>query len=219
MQPSINVTFFSKRISSKHEVPETMMSRLLKAMVILILMVALPLNVSAFHIPHSRHHHPVYVQYRNEQLGLHFVESDMSTMSHSSPRRSQSNNPADQLVYYMEISLEDGTPLEASISTPISYDEETGMVQTAVRAIVQHPIANLVDNHIVGLSSTLVISLGAVHEFVDCMELTWAHHATSSTEGLALLSLGHFLHYGREAIKQLMELQADDTKYLAKKEV
>lgn len=82
------------------------------------------------------------------------------------------------------------------------------MVQTAVRAIVQHPtITTLVDNSVVGLSSTLVISLGAVHELVNCFELEWTHHATSSTEGLAILSLGHFLHYGRETIKRLMEMQ------------
>jgi hypothetical protein len=103
--------------------------------------------------------------------------------------------------------------MNATLSTPISYDEETGMVQTAVRAIVQHPISSIVvDNHVVGLSSTLVIATGALHEIVDCVQLEWTHHATQSTEGLALLSLGHFLHYGRETVRQLVELQHQESK-------
>eukprot|EP00529_Nitzschia_sp_RCC80_P029959 CAMPEP_0113464194 /NCGR_PEP_ID=MMETSP0014_2-20120614/13071_1 /TAXON_ID=2857 /ORGANISM="Nitzschia sp." /LENGTH=320 /DNA_ID=CAMNT_0000356259 /DNA_START=800 /DNA_END=1762 /DNA_ORIENTATION=- /assembly_acc=CAM_ASM_000159 len=117
-----------------------------------------------------------------------------------------------------------------SISTPVSYDEETGMVQTAVRAIVEHPSVSLLDNNMVGLSSTLVITVGALHEVVDCLELEWTHihHAAAAaqaaaaaaaaaggaggggagmpTEGLAILSLGHFLHYGRETLKQLVEM-------------
>ena len=103
--------------------------------------------------------------------------------------------------------------LVPEISTPISYDEDTGMVQTAVRAIVQHPASTFVaDNHVVGLSSTLVIATGALHEMVDCVQLEWTHHATQSTEGLALLSLGHFLHYGKETVKQLVELQLKENK-------
>ena len=99
------------------------------------------------------------------------------------------------------------------LSTPISYDTDTGMVQTAVRAIVQHPLLkqSVVNNAALSVSSTLVISLGAMHEFVDCLELEWAHHATSSTEGLALLSLGHFFHYGRETVKQLVEYHESTT--------
>jgi hypothetical protein len=103
--------------------------------------------------------------------------------------------------------------LDATISTPISYDEETGMVQTAVRAIIDHPISSMVDNHVVGLSSTIVIATGALHEVVDCVQLEWTHHATQSTEGLALLSLGHFLHYGRETIRQLLEMQELERKH------
>jgi hypothetical protein len=99
-----------------------------------------------------------------------------------------------------------------SISTPVSYDEETGMVQTAgtiVRAIVEHPISTTItDNRVVGLSSTLVIAVGAFHEIIDCLELEWTHHATAgTTEGLAILSLGHFFHYGRETLRQLVEMQ------------
>ena len=99
------------------------------------------------------------------------------------------------------------------LSTPISYDNDTGMVQTAVRAIVQHPLLkqSVVNNAALSVSSTLVISLGAMHEFVDCLELEWAHHATLSTEGLALLSLGHFFHYGRETVKQLVEYHESTT--------
>lgn len=97
--------------------------------------------------------------------------------------------------------------VDATISTPISYDAETGMVQTAVRAIVQNPmVTNFVQHQVVAVSSTLVISLGALHELVDCLELELAHHATSSTEGLAILSLGHALHYGRETLRQLLEM-------------
>eukprot|EP00977_Amphora_coffeiformis_P023140 scaffold12240_cov170-Amphora_coffeaeformis.AAC.4 len=83
------------------------------------------------------------------------------------------------------------------------------MVQTAVRAIVRNPLAGLVDNAAVGLSSTLVISTSTLHEVARCLELEWTHHATSSTKGLALLSLGHFCHNGREAIRQLAELNAN----------
>lgn len=82
------------------------------------------------------------------------------------------------------------------------------MVQTAVRAIVQHPLSGIVaGNHVVSLSSTLVIAAGALHEMVDCVQLEWTHHATQLTEGLALLSLGHFLGSGRETFSQLAELQ------------
>ena len=94
---------------------------------------------------------------------------------------------------------------DVSISTPIEYDDQTGMVQTAVRAIVRHPIKDLVDNSVVGLSSTFVVTAGALTEVVHNVGLEISHHATDSTEGLAILSFGHFLHYGREGIKQLVE--------------
>ena len=101
---------------------------------------------------------------------------------------------------------------QISISTPVSYDEETGMVQTAVRAIVQSPWRGVMDNSMVGLSSTLVIATGALHEVLHCVELEWTHHAAAggTTEELAILSLGHFLHYGRETIRQLVEMHEDD---------
>lgn len=107
--------------------------------------------------------------------------------------------------------------VDATIATPVSYDEETGMVQTAVRAIVKHPISSFVDNNMVNLSSTLVMTTGAFHEIVHAVELEWTHHAsTGSTEGLAILSLGHFFHYGREAIRQLIELHDDDDEELSR---
>ena len=47
---------------------------------------------------------------------------------------------------------------------------------------------------------------------MHCLELEWTHHAAAgTTEELAILSLGHFLHYGREAIRQLVELHEDTT--------
>lgn len=178
---------------------------------------------TAFQIPHACHHHPLYICYRQDQFDQH---------GHDDGLHSQVPSPSDLMKaqgvavatceenYYTSrpslsssstlqptalIPLEDYAP-DVSISTHVSYDEETGMVQTAVRAIVQHPISTVVDNHIVGLSSTLVITTGALHEIAHCLELEWTHHATSSTEGLAILSLGHFLHYVREAIRQLVEL-------------
>ncbi len=172
-----------------------------------------------------QHHHPIYVQYYKEKLEkefhrpkhvpssdafgdqgtrVAFVEQALvnpntggSACVSITSWHSSSSSEVHGDVTFIEV--------DADISTPISYDEETGMVQTAVRAIVKNPIASFVDHHIVSLSSTLVISLGAVHELVDCLELEWAHHATSSTEGLAILSLGHALHYGRETIRQLVE--------------
>jgi hypothetical protein len=223
-------------------------------------MVMLVARVQAFQIPHTRHHHPVYVRYRLEQLEQERQKEQQSNQSgYNNHRRSRGSGCSSDLVEArgtavatgetdfsstsmitnddassspssLFVQEQEGTskqyyysPQEhqqkvlpipadssASISTPISYDEETGMVQTTVRAIVQHPVATLVDSHLVGLSSTLVISLGAIHELVDCIEMEWAHHATSSTEGLAILSLGHFLHYGRETIRQLGEMANED---------
>ncbi|KAG7366518.1 hypothetical protein IV203_029188 [Nitzschia inconspicua] len=157
-------------------------------------------------MPHNLHRHPFYIQYRQEQLEQDFfLEEDVIEP------RMKSSDPAGRADF--QSLQEDWTVLNATISTPISYDEETGMVQTAVRAIVQHPIANIVaKNHVVGLSSTLVIATGALHEMVDCVQLEWTHHATQSTEGLALLSLGHFLHYGRETVRQLVEFQHREAK-------
>jgi hypothetical protein len=237
--------------------------------------------VQAFQIPHTRHYHPIYVQYRLEKLeqqegkqhqlqeqqqsyykngpnngnrsrggrssyfSSHLVEargtaaaigevdssyrtagqqqqgSSTTSKIHNAVQRAKSSAPfffqqpqqhqeqqqQQQQQHMLMIPPEDAA---VSIATPISYDEETGMVQTAVRAIVQHPVATMVDSHLVGLSSTLVISLGAMHELVDCVEMEWAHHATSSTEGLAILSLGHFLHYGRETIRQLVEMSNEE---------
>jgi hypothetical protein len=171
----------------------------------------------AFQIPH--HHHPIYVQYFKEKLEKETKRPANAPSSDALEARgtacalmeqdyvySGDSMPSSQLTY------NDNTfvPIVATVSTPISYDEDTGMVQTAVRAIVKHPIVSFVDHQVVGLSSTLVISIGAVHEMVDCIEMEWAHHATSSTEGLLILSLGHALHYGRETLRQLVEM--DETK-------
>jgi hypothetical protein len=166
---------------------------------------------SAFHVPHTRHQHPFDIRYRQEQLEQDFILEE-STKPSTTDRSRQAittiESSSDTQLLPNEWQL-----MNATLSTPISYDEETGMVQTAVRAIVQHPISSIVvDNHVVGLSSTLVIATGALHEIVDCVQLEWTHHATQSTEGLALLSLGHFLHYGRETVRQLVELQHQESK-------
>ena len=158
----------------------------------------------AFQIPHSRHQHPFYIRYRQEQLEQDFILEDGNESTTKEALR--------QRIDIIACTSE-AHHLVPEISTPVSYDEDTGMVQTAVRAIVKHPASSFVaDNHVVGLSSTLVIATGALHEMVDCVQLEWTHHATQSTEGLALLSLGHFLHYGRETVKQLAELQQQETK-------
>lgn len=192
-------------------------------MIVLVVAVAelswLP-QTSAFQIPHAGHHHPLFVRYRQEQLekqrqGPHsqtpcasdIVKTQGCALDVTEEHYGTSSlvEPRSQIQQRIVLPLEGAT-----ICTPVSYDEETGMVQTAVRAIVRHPISNIVDNAVVGISSTLVITTGALHEVVHCLELEWTHHATSSTEGLALLSLGHFLHYGREAIRQLVELHDED---------
>lgn len=180
-----------------------------------------------FHIPHARHHHPIYVQYFKDRLDSEARHRNATPSDCLEARGTAADVMEQEYVLDVDMSRRDMSkeyqaelqkslqlvvPLAATISTPISYDEETGMAQTAVRAIVRHPIASIVDNHLVALSSTLVISLGAVHEFVDCIELEWAHHATSSTESLAVLSLGHVLHYGRETIRQLMEMEQKEEK-------
>lgn len=176
---------------------------------------------SAFQIPYAGHHHPLFVRYRQEQLEKQRQGPHSQTPCASDIVKTQGCVLDVMEEHYGASSLVESRsatqqrivlPLEdATICTPVSYDEETGMVQTAVRAIVRHPISNIVDNAVVGLSSTLVITTGALHEVVHCLELEWTHHATSSTEGLALLSFGHFLHYGREAIRQLVELHEDES--------
>ena len=168
------------------------------------LLIARISSSAAFHIPHTRHHHPIYIRYRQEQLEQDFIlERPTDVKTKESTHASFSNKDSavqPPMPHSWNI-------VNATICTPISYDDETGMVQTAVRAIIEHPFSNIVaENHVVGLSSTLVIATGALHEMVDCAQLEWTHHATQSTEGLALLSLGHFLHYGRETVKQLAEL-------------
>mmetsp|Transcript_32989 Transcript_32989/g.94755 ORF Transcript_32989/g.94755 Transcript_32989/m.94755 type:complete len:215 (+) Transcript_32989:263-907(+) len=188
-------------------------------------------SVIAFQIPHAGHQHPLYVRYRQEQIDKH--------QDRKSPR-SQAPSPSDVVKTQgtaMALSEDEcRTPttmyhscqdayadyhrqqkVEISICTPVSYDEETGMVHSAVRAIVQHPLSkNFVDNTMVGISSTLVLTTGALTEVLHCVELELHHHAaaaassSASTETLAILSLGHFFHYGREAIRQLVELHEEE---------
>lgn len=102
-------------------------------------------------------------------------------------------------------------PLPEELSTPVSYDKETGMVQTAVRTIVKHPVFAIVDNSAVALSSTIIVTGGALSELLHTLPEI-ANHASGSNESFAVLSLGHVLHYGREAMKQLAEIHDDDTK-------
>ena len=103
-------------------------------------------------------------------------------------------------------------PLPSDMSTPISYDKETGMVQTAVRTIVKHPIFAIVDNSAVALSSTIIVTGGALSELLHALPEI-VDHASGSNESFAVLSLGHVLHYGREAIRQLAEIHDEtDTK-------
>ena len=190
---------------------------------LLLKFVALLLVTGAvsFQIPHAGHLHPLYVRYRQEALqhqqnhgpcsqtpsASDIMKAQGCAVGVSEDHIANSPLPAVSQSLQQQILL----PLEdATICTPVSYDEETGMVQTAVRAVVRHPISTLIDNSMVGLSSTLVITTGALHEVAHCLELEWTHHATSSTEGLAILSLGHFLHYGRETIRQLVEMHDEE---------
>ena len=102
-------------------------------------------------------------------------------------------------------------PVPSEMSTPVSYDETTGMVQTAVRTIIKHPIFAIVDNSAVALSSSIIVTGGALSELLHTLpEL--ADHASGSNESFAVLSLGHVLHYGREAMRQLAEIHDTDMK-------
>mmetsp|Transcript_75889 Transcript_75889/g.209838 ORF Transcript_75889/g.209838 Transcript_75889/m.209838 type:complete len:207 (-) Transcript_75889:644-1264(-) len=194
-----------------------MISRLANTTVSILMLISQLSIAMAFQIPHQ-HHHPIYVQYYKAKLEKESQRPGEAPSSDVIEARGSALAIGEQDYVYsgdvmpssQQLSYNDQAfvPIEAEISTPISYDEDTGMVQTAVRAIVKHPIVSFVDHQVVGLSSTLVISLGAVHEMVDCLEMEWAHHATSSTEGLLILSLGHALHYGRETIRQLVEMDA-----------
>ena len=201
-------------------------------MLTLLSMALLLQSGCAFHIPHAGHQNPLYVRYRQEHLEQQHKHSQ-SNARHGP--HSQVPCPSDivktqgsvkaiseeQDIRLGATNLDAPLPLDnafanvvpdISISTPVSYDEETGMVQTAVRAIVRHPVSSLVDNDLVGISSTVVLATGALTEVAHCMQLEVTHHAAAgSTEGLAILSMGHFFHYGREAIKQLMEL-SEETK-------
>mmetsp|Transcript_12519 Transcript_12519/g.30230 ORF Transcript_12519/g.30230 Transcript_12519/m.30230 type:complete len:302 (-) Transcript_12519:98-1003(-) len=213
-------------------------SFLLPAFAAIVLSVTLS---DAFQVQHL-HHHPAYIKHAyGEQLHraehqqhhirhdtnlaegtVDVIECCSSTSSEqTSSSTSQPSSPPPSRVVISLTSDDERSSSDVSISTPISYDEETGMVQTAVRAIVEHPSISLIDNNMVGLSSTLVITVGALHEIVDCLEIEWTHvhHVAAAaaaggggaagsmpTEGLAILSLGHFLHYGRETLKQLVEM-------------
>ena len=196
----------------------------------LLLIVALTSSIAtAFQIPHAGHHHPLYTRYRQEQLDQQGSSSSSPAACASDPLlvRTQGSAMAISEEEYgmidsMHPSYDDKAPArpfssnsmvpEVTISTPIDYDDETGMVQTAVRAIVQSPWRGVMDNTMVGLSSTLVIATGALHEVMHCVELEWTHNAAAggTTEELAILSLGHFLHYGRETIRQLVEMHDDE---------
>lgn len=171
-------------------------------------------SVSAFQGIQLGHQHPLYVRYREEQLERHIENHNTAVLTqdsfHSTTTHFEQEEETTTSTTRIPLMDENGMLLvDATIATPISFDEETGMVQTAVRAIVKHPVTTFVDSSVVGLSSTVVIAFGALHEVVDCLELEWTHHASSTTEGLAILSVGHFLHYGRETVRQLVELHED----------
>jgi hypothetical protein len=192
---------------------------------IALLTVAFLQGATAFQIPHAGHQHPLYVRYRQEHLER---QSQSSCNARQGPH-SQVPCPSDIIKTQgsaMAISEEEymaaffdhsptitttAVPVDLSISTPVTYDEETGMVQRAARAIVKSPVFTLVDNNLVQISSSLVLVTGALTEVAHCLEMELHHAAhTGSTEGLAILSLGHFFHYGREAIKQLIEITEED---------
>jgi len=194
--------------------------RSLKTATILASVVLMPFTM-AFQIPHAGHHHPIYVRYRQEELNQEHQHQNPhqghGPLAHSAPQselvKTQSTAMAlSEEDYFTNFAAPTEQALQtATICTPVSYDEETGMVQTAVRAIVQHPLSNLVDSSVVGLSSSLVLATGALHEVLHCVELEWTHHASAgSTESLAILSLGHFLHYGREGLRQLKEKHEEE---------
>ena len=206
----------------------------------------------AFQVHPHLHHHPAYIKHayggggniQEEEKQLH------RTIVVANEQHRQHHHHHDH-HFVEEVTTEENTPrhhhhqqqqqqqLSMSISTPVSYDEETGMVQTAVRAIVDHPfvVNNMIkDNAVVGLSSSFVITVGALHEIIDCLEIEWAHlshhvaaaaasaSAASSggnglpTEGLVILSLGHFLHYGRETLKQLVEISSSSSSSTVKQQ-
>ena len=188
-----------------------------------LFLAALLQTAAGFQIPHAGHQHPLYVRYRQEHLDEQSRQQGHVNTRHGP--HSQTPCASDIIKTQgsafamseegfatfdtsgMAISSNAAVEAEISISTPVSYDEETGMVQTAVRAIVRHPVSSLVDNDLVGFSSTMVIATSALTEVAHCIQLEFTHHAaTGSTESLAILSMGHFFHYGREAIKQLIEI-------------
>lgn len=192
-----------------------------------------------FHVPHAGHQNPLYVRFRQEHLEQHpkgsqsnarqgphsqvpcasdIVKTQGSVIAVSGEQDPMLGTTSLDSLSTLDNAFATGVA-DSTISTPVSYDEETGMVQTAVRAIVRHPMSSLVDNDLVGISSTFVLVTGAFTEVAHCVQLEVTHQAAAaggSTESLAILSMGHFFHYGREAIKQLMELSEETNEKVRK---
>ena len=121
---------------------------------LLLVVVILTEATMAFQIPHAGHHHPLYIRYRQEQFEQSSNKGPLSQVPSTSDLvRTQGSAVAiseedytrmDSPYSYTNPSSsprmrQQPATAEVTIATPVSYDEETGMVQTAVRAIVQHP--------------------------------------------------------------------------------
>mmetsp|Transcript_4987 Transcript_4987/g.19947 ORF Transcript_4987/g.19947 Transcript_4987/m.19947 type:complete len:175 (-) Transcript_4987:187-711(-) len=75
------------------------------------------------------------------------------------------------------------------------------MLRVTVKAIAYNKVTSFIDNPIIGIGSSLLIAAGALWEAFEVSE-----EFSASAAGIAVLSIGHALHYFREFLRELIEL-------------
>mmetsp|Transcript_26148 Transcript_26148/g.36427 ORF Transcript_26148/g.36427 Transcript_26148/m.36427 type:complete len:194 (-) Transcript_26148:163-744(-) len=77
------------------------------------------------------------------------------------------------------------------------------VVRVTLKAVAYNRVSAIVDNPSIGLISASVICIGAL---VEAFEAVAEKGVNKSAIGLAILAMGHFMHYFRELLKQIIEL-------------
>eukprot|EP00469_Lotharella_globosa_P014616 CAMPEP_0167822580 /NCGR_PEP_ID=MMETSP0112_2-20121227/7588_1 /TAXON_ID=91324 /ORGANISM="Lotharella globosa, Strain CCCM811" /LENGTH=133 /DNA_ID=CAMNT_0007723989 /DNA_START=208 /DNA_END=609 /DNA_ORIENTATION=- len=77
------------------------------------------------------------------------------------------------------------------------------VVRVTIKAVAYNRVSAFIDNPYLGLVSASVICIGALYEALEALsEETMDKQAI----GLAALAFGHFMHYVRELLKEVIEL-------------
>ncbi|GAB5358673.1 hypothetical protein AAMO2058_000478500 [Amorphochlora amoebiformis] len=77
------------------------------------------------------------------------------------------------------------------------------VVRVTLKAIAYNRLSSIVDNPYLGLVSASVICVGALYEALEALS---EEGINKSAIGLAILALGHFMHYFRELLREIIEL-------------